>query len=128
MEISKVNLSDYDIVKIDFGNEFDSQTNKLVGSVELDIENQSKFVDYINTIIDEGISKILIVLENVKYIDSSGLWAIFESFKKASQRNTQLVLSTPRKDVKRVLDITKISTKINVFPNENSAIKYFDTK
>ena len=98
MEISKVNIAEHDIVKIDFGEEFNSKENKLVGAIELDIETQSKFVDYINTIIDEGISKILIVLENVNYIDSSGLWAIFESFKKSisTKHSVSFINSTKR--------------------------------
>ena len=53
--------------------------------------------------------------KNISYIDSSGLWALFESHKKANQKNGKIVLLSPKKDVKRVLDITKMSTKINIF-------------
>ena len=44
-------------------------------------------------------------MDNISYIDSSGLWALFESHKKAQQRSGEIVLLNPRKDVKRVLDI-----------------------
>ena len=67
-------------------------------------------------------------MENISYIDSSGLWAIFESYKKATQRNGEILLINPRKDVKRVLDITKISTKIHIFQNESDALIYFNSK
>ena len=128
MEIVKNIIKNTDVVSLNFGNEIDSKSQALSGSIELDIENQIKFVEYINTIIDEGMSKILIFMENISYIDSSGLWAIFESYKKATQRNGEILLINPRKDVKRVLDITKISTKIHIFQNESDALIYFNSK
>ena len=128
MELIKKRDDTSNLVKVYFGSELNSSSNELIGDIELDIETQVKFIDYINSIIDEGTQKILINLQNVSYIDSSGLWAIFESYKKALQRNSELILSTPRSDVKRVLDITKISTKISVFSDESDALSYFDNK
>ena len=128
MELIKKRDDKSNLVKVYFGSELNSSSNELIGDIELDIETQVKFIDYINSIIDEGTQKILINLQNVSYIDSSGLWAIFESYKKALQRNSELILSTPRSDVKRVLDITKISTKISVFNDESDALSYFDNK
>ncbi len=128
MEILKSNIDDSSVTVINLGDKIDSSTNRVYGEIDLDIETQVKFVDYVNSIIEEDISKIVINLENVSYIDSSGLWAIFESFKKADQRNIELILATPQKDVKRVLDITKISTKINVFKDKKNALNYFTNK
>ena len=62
---------------------------------------------------------------NVSYIDSSGLWDLFEGHKKASQKSGHLVLLNTSKDVKRVLDITKISSKMQVFQDENEALNSF---
>jgi len=95
-----------------------------MGSIELDIENQVQFIEQINLILDEGESLIILSLSEINYIDSSGLWAIFESFKKAEQRSGKIVLLNPRKDVRRVLDITKISSKIKIFEEDESAINY----
>tara|TARA_B100001989_G_scaffold220024_1_gene172264 strand:+ start:656 stop:1042 length:387 start_codon:yes stop_codon:yes gene_type:complete len=128
VEILKSNIDDSSVTVINLGDKIDSSTNRVYGEIDLDIETQVKFVDYVNSIIEEDISKIVINLENVSYIDSSGLWAIFESFKKADQRNIELILATPQKDVKRVLDITKISTKINVFKDKKNALNYFTNK
>ena len=124
MEIEIKKITNTDITKINFGNEKDEDTNELTGTIELDIENQIPFLEQINSLLDEGISKIILTLSQISYIDSSGLWAIFESFKKAEQRNGKIVLLNPKKDVRRVLDITKISSKIKIFEEDESAITY----
>ncbi len=127
MEIIKKELTNK-ILKILIGNEINEEANEIVGTVELDIENQAEFVEYINNTLDEGFTNILLSLENISYIDSSGLWALFESHKKTEQRNGKMVLLNPRNDVKRVLDITKISTKIKIEENESSALTHFESE
>lgn len=121
MEIIKSYVHPH-IIKVEIGAEYHEAEKKLVGSVELDIENQAHFVDVINAVFEEGRVYVLVDMQHVSYIDSSGLWALFEGHKKAAQKNGKLVLLTPTKDVKRVLDITKMSSKIQVFSDEQEAI------
>ncbi len=127
MEIIKTPI-DKNIMKVEIGSEYDETKKSISGNVELDIENQSHFVDIINSVFDEGKVQILVDMQNVSYIDSSGLWAIFEGHKKAMQKNGKLVLLSPTKDVRRVLDITKISSKIPIFQQENEAIRDLKNK
>jgi anti-sigma B factor antagonist len=111
-----------EIVKVEVGTEFDSETKVMSGHFELDIENQARFVKTINQIINRGKSKIILDMRYVTYIDSSGLWAIFEGHKKAIQNNGQLIILKPTKDVRRVLEITKMSSKVKIVPTEEIAI------
>src|SRR3989338_2853620 len=101
MEIIKTAI-DNEIMKVEIGSEYNEEKKTIGGSVELDIETQSHFVDIINSVFDEGKVQILVDMQNVSYIDSSGLWALFEGYKKASQKNGKLVLLNPTKDVRRV--------------------------
>jgi anti-anti-sigma factor len=110
------------IIKVEIGAEYNESQKKVVGTVELDIENQAHFVDVINAIFEEGRVYVVVDMRLVSYIDSSGLWALFEGHKKAAQKSGKLVLLHPTKDVKRVLDITKMSSKIQVFLDEKEAI------
>ena len=126
MEVQKLKLKENNILVAIFGNEIDKISNKITGNIELDIENQMQFIEHINTIIDDGHHNIIISMNNISYIDSSGLWAIFESHKKIEQRNGKIVLLKPKKDVKRVLDITKISTKITICETKEDAIAHFN--
>ncbi len=123
MEILKVPY-ETGVIRIDFGMDFDDDRKGVTGAVELDIENQAYFVDMINTLFDENPEplSLLVDLRNVTYIDSSGLWALFEGHKKASQKNGKMVLVNPTKDVKRVLDITKMSSKLQIFNDLDLAL------
>jgi anti-sigma B factor antagonist len=126
MELIKTTINS-SITKIDIGAEYSEEIKKISGLVELDIENQAYFVDIINTILDDGITNIIVNMEFISYIDSSGLWALFEGFKKARQKNGKLVLLNPTKDVRRVLDITKMSSKIKIASAEKDAIEYIES-
>lgn len=121
MEIVK-DIVDDKVIKLQIGAEFDEDKKELSGVVELDIENQAHFVDIVNSVFDDGHVHVIVDMENVSYIDSSGLWALFEGHKKAAQRGGKLVLLNPTKDVRRVLDITKMSSKIQIFTTQTEAL------
>jgi len=121
MEIVK-DVVDDKVIKLQIGAEFDDVKKELSGFVELDIENQAHFVDIVNSVFEDGHVHVIVDMENVSYIDSSGLWALFEGHKKAAQRGGKLVLLNPTKDVRRVLDITKMSSKIQIFGTQVEAL------
>lgn len=125
MEISKKDLGS-GIIRLDLGSEYSDTQDQISGSIELDIENQAYFVDFVNTVFDDGHKWVVVNMENVSYIDSSGLWAIFEGHKKAAHREGELVLVAPTKDVARVLDITKMSSKIHVFASVSEALTHLN--
>jgi len=124
MEIDVQTLNNA-ITKVFIGSEKDD-SGTLSGSIELDIENQSKFVETINSLFESGQINILIDMTNISYLDSSGLWALFEGHKKANQKNGHMVLVNPAKDVKRVLDITKMSSKMDIFNNDEEALSFLN--
>ena len=119
------NKIDENITQINIGLDFDETTKEVTGEIELDIENQSYFVETLESILNNNISNIVVNLSNVSYIDSSGLWAIFEGHKKAQNLNGNLVLLNPNKDVERVLEITKLSSKLKIFTSIEEAKNSF---
>ncbi len=121
MKIHKV-ICEKDIIKILIGAEL-SDDNLPKGNMELDIENQSQFVEEINDLFVEEHIRVILDMRYINYIDSSGLWALFEGYKTASQKKGKLVLLNPTQDVKRVLDITKMSSKIQIFESEEEALE-----
>ena len=85
MEIQKNKLNEGQIIKVIFGNII-NESNEVSGAIELDIENQAQFIEHINNILDDGSNNVILEMDNISYIDSSGLWALFESHKKAQQK------------------------------------------
>ena len=103
----------------------DIKSGKATGEIELDIDNNYIYTEEVEKAIGIGEVKLLIDLSNISYIDSSGLGAIFDSYKLVSDKNGSIILLNPSTDVKRVLDITQISKKIKVVVDENEALESF---
>ena len=121
MEIIKTKINDTTI-KLSFGEEITDSTQQVKGAVELDIENQGRFVEMIEDLIVQSPMHVVLDMSGIIYIDSSGLWALFEAHKKVMQAGLKLVLFDVTKDVLRVLDITKMSSKILISANETDAL------
>lgn len=121
IEIIKLNINE-SVVKVLIGNGYNESKKEMNEHIELDIENQGQFVTAINDVLTSGRKKIIVDITYVNYIDSSGLWAIFEAYKKTTQKKGKFVLISPSKDVKRVLDITKMSEKLEIVENEKDAL------
>lgn len=92
------------------------------GEIELDVDNNYILTEAIEEELAKGHAKIILELKNVNYVDSSGLGAIFDSYKQVAERSGVFVILNPNVDVRRVLDITKISKKIQIFNNEQEAL------
>jgi anti-sigma B factor antagonist len=76
-------------------------------------------------ILDGGDKKILLNLEAVSFIDSTGVGQLVSSFVAARNRLASLKLLKPRQIVKGVLGITQIDTVIPAFAEEMEAISSF---
>ena len=100
--------------------------NTVSGDVELDVDNNYLLIEAVEEELSKGKNKLILQLKNVSYVDSSGLGAIFDSYKQVVEKDGQLKILNPNIDVKRVLDITKISKKIDIFNNEEEILKSFN--
>ena len=123
MEISKEQNNN--ILIIGIGAKKDG--NSVSGDIELDVDNNFQLTEVVEEEVSRGNIKIILEMKCVNYVDSSGLGAIFDSYKQVSEKGGSFVILNPNIDVKRVLDITKISKKINIFNNLEEAIKSFSS-
>lgn len=71
------------------------------------------------------INNIVINLQDVNFIDSSGLGVILGRYKQLSQRNGKLALVNPKPQVKKILEFSGITKIINIYMNEIDAIREF---
>lgn len=113
MEIHKISLNDT-IIRITLGNKLNLEDKSVFGQVELDHSNTEELVDIIELALTEGKKNIILDLSNVHYIDSSGLGALIQIHKTAKQQNAHFSLLNPTKTIKRVLNMTRISTFLNL--------------
>ena len=88
-------------------------------------EGASLFRDTIRDLATKGNKKLLVNLNDVSYIDSSGIGEMVSGFTTVTNHGGQLKLLGLSKRVKDLLQITKLYTVFEVFDDEPSAVRSF---
>jgi len=97
-------------------------------SVELDINTNQTLVNKVNDSFDNGHKKVILNIQNISYIDSSGLWAFDECNKKAKQNKAKLIITNAQPDVMRVFETVKFVGRLNLSDSIEMAIATFSNK
>jgi len=88
-------------------------------------EGASLFRDTIRDLATKGNKKLLVNLNDVSYIDSSGIGEMVSGFTTVTNHGGQLKLLGLSKRVKDLLQITKLYTVFEVFDDEAAAVRSF---
>jgi anti-sigma B factor antagonist len=81
--------------------------------------------DAVHDVLAKGSKKILLNLENINYIDSSGIGELVSGFTSVRNAGGELKLLNLTKKVHDLLQITKLYTVFDIWDNEASAISAF---
>ena len=108
-------------------------TNRVVGDVSVvDVvgritlgEGASALRENIRGLVGKGNKKILLNLNDVSYIDSSGIGELVSGFTTVTNQGGVLKLLGLTKRVKDLLQITKLYTVFEVFDDEATAVRSF---
>ena len=82
----------------------------------------------IKEVLQSGHKNILISLEKVSYMDSTGVGALVGTFTTIRNQGGQLKLSSLSQRTRDILLVTKLLTVFDVYENEGEGIKSFSTK
>lgn len=88
-------------------------------------EGSSALRDTLRELVTKNNKKILLNLEEVSYIDSSGIGELVSGFTTVTNQGGQLKLLNLTKRVKDLLQITKLYTVFDVHDDEASAVRSF---
>ena len=77
--------------------------------------------------LDKGRTRILLNLEGVPWVDTTGLCNIVEAYVTTTRRGGFLKLLKPEAHVREVLVMTKLSTVMTIFDSEADAVASFGT-
>jgi len=80
---------------------------------------------FINDLIDEGATKILLNLEDLDFISSTGLRVILATGKKLSAVGGKVVLCSPNKTVSDVFKMSGFNQMFSVLDTEEEALNNF---
>ena len=73
---------------------------------ELDVSTADKLTEHLHNLADEKILDMKINLENLDYIDSTGLGAMIGVLKKLKTDNKEIYIINPKSNVKKIFTIT----------------------
>ena len=79
----------------------------------------------VRELLGKGQKKILLNLEGVSYIDSSGLGELVSSYTTAANQGAKVKLLNVQKKVNDLLQITKLYTVFDSFTDEVAAVMSF---
>jgi anti-sigma B factor antagonist len=77
----------------------------------------------VRRLMEEGNTKFVLNLNQVSYLDSSGLGELVVSYTSARNRHGDLKLLNPSKFAKDLLHVAKLVTVFEVFDDESKAIQ-----
>lgn len=90
----------------------------------LDVTKSTEIEEEITKTIDEeGIRNVIMNLQNVEYMSSSGFRACIAILRKLKSLNGNFKLSNVRPGVKRIFDVIELTSLFEIYDTEELAIK-----
>ena len=90
---------------------------------EIDVYTSPKVKDALGELIDRGIYNLVIDLEKVRYIDSTGLGVLIGSLKRVREHGGTVNLVCTNPQIKKIFDITGLVKIFGIYESEDAAMK-----
>jgi anti-sigma B factor antagonist len=88
---------------------------------EIDVYTSPKVKEAITDLIDRGHYEIVINLENVRYIDSTGLGVLIGGLKRVREHSGTVHLVCTNPQIKKIFDITGLAKIFGIYDTEKAA-------
>jgi anti-sigma B factor antagonist len=96
----------------------------LVGKITIG-EGSVQLRDAVGRLLDAGRQRIILNLEGVTYVDSSGIGELVSRYTTTKNQGGQLKLLRLPKKIKDLLMITKLLTVFEIYEDEETALSSF---
>lgn len=87
----------------------------------IDAHNSGDLKQYIIDMIEEGEINIVVQLQEVKFVDSSGLGALLAGYKHAAAKAGKLVLSNMQQQVLSMFELTRLNRVFEIYSDLDEA-------
>jgi anti-sigma B factor antagonist len=94
---------------------------------EMDLYNSFKLKELLMKMIEKKIENFIINMDEVEYIDSSGIGALIFISSTIKKMNLHLAIANIHGSVKKVIELTKLTSYFPIVPTLEDAIKKMDT-
>jgi anti-sigma B factor antagonist len=94
---------------------------------EVDIATCPQLRDLLNELVDRGIYQLVVDLDKVSFMDSSGIGVLVGVYRRIREHGGSLRLTGPSAEVRRVLELTRVTTILPVSATlEEAAVEPHD--
>ena len=91
---------------------------------EIDIYTYPKLTETLNSVIEKGSTQIVINLEHVRYIDSTGLGALADGANRVSAAGGHVSIICNKPQVKKIFDVSGLAKKnLSLYDTELAALE-----
>src|SRR5688500_9291399 len=90
---------------------------------EVDVYTSPKVKQEIVTLLNSGISKLIVDLTGVEYLDSTGLGVLIGGLKRARERDGDLKLICDNVRILRIFEITGLTKIFDIYRSEAEALE-----
>lgn len=104
-------------------------TEKINGTVviymkekRLDAHNSGELKERMLQLGENGKTHLIVDLEEVRFIDSSGLGALLSGHKSATLRNGSFKLCNPQPQVQSMFELTRLHRVFDIYPSVQEAL------
>ncbi|MDH4129255.1 MAG: STAS domain-containing protein [Spirochaetota bacterium] len=111
----------------------DIQTRDLKNNIivldingEIDLYNAPEIKKKIKEQMDEGKNNVIVNLDKVSYVDSSGIGVLISSLSQLKKVGGGLKIINVYASVKKVFELTKLTSFFEIFESEEEAVKSFN--
>jgi anti-anti-sigma factor len=95
---------------------------------DIDYSNSGELHAAINEALTKAhLARLVVDLEGVAHIDSSGLGTLLDGLREAQHKNVRFVLCGLENSLRRVLERTRLSTLFEIRPTRQAALQQFAT-
>ncbi|NDD28961.1 MAG: anti-sigma factor antagonist [Proteobacteria bacterium] len=89
---------------------------------EIDVHTAPRLREHLDTVLQGGSSRLVVDLENVRYIDSSGLSVLLETHRRAETAGGRMAIICTRSQILKLFSLTQLSEIFHVHASEGAAI------
>jgi anti-sigma B factor antagonist len=93
-----------------------------VGDERIDAHNSDELKQSLLRMIDGGDTKLVIKLQQVRFIDSSGLGALLSANKHVALKSGKLVLAGIQKQVLAMFELTRLNRVFEIYSDIDEAL------
>lgn len=98
-------------------------SGQLMGGPDADAVREA-----IPTLLREGYRKILIDLQDVSWVNSTGLGILISSHQAASRSGGQLRMMRASRRIDSIFNVTRLNTVFQIFADEEAALRSFQDR